>query len=398
MLTIKDQVDRMMHHYEANLDKIQSAPPNEQLIMERTFSTACMVLDELDGVSVTELAIGIFQFCYGAFSDEFSQRYNSQLSLAFTSPDRFVADLHDFYSTLSSEIRRKRKFPQIADFLGATLRLQSEKRGMVDDKVVNAYLDLSMQTMEYLRPDKDALDTYIQGVSTKGEPLAAPCPYPFSDAPNILIRRKLAIGEGDTYLGKNWEETRRLYAKYGIDIRSPQDFARLEQVQRGHCNMAAALLPFINEHTHKIAPSITYDSQYAPLVNLTFRPFDIEGLQDSLVCGRRPLPEDGVCIQFGDPTGEIGELFLMEVLYKARPYVLYRISFAAGDLSGYYDISDGFLYSILKEGPSQVLFQRLTALFTAIYSALVLPPEVLPPLNSIFKQASHPLQIYLPEL
>ena len=199
-------------------------------------------------------------------------------------------------------------------------------------------------------------------------------------------------------MGKNWEETRLLYAKYGINIRSPQDFARLEQVQRGHCNMAAALLPFINEHTHKIVPSITYDSQYAPLVNLTFRPFDIEGLQDALVCGRRPLPEDGVCVQFGDPTGEIGELFLMEVLYKARPYVLYRISFAAGDLSGYYDISDGFLYSILKEGPSQVLFQRLTALFTAIYSAMVLPPEVLPPLNSLFKQASHPLQVYLPEL
>lgn len=396
MLTIKDRMDRMMRHYEANLNRIQSAPPNEQLIMERTFSTACMVLDELEGVSVSELAMGIFQFCRGTLSDEFSQQYNSQLGLAFTAPDKFVANLHDFYLGLSNDARRKKKFHKIADFLGTTMRLQSEKRKTVEDNVINAYLDLSMQTMEYLRPDMDALDTYIQGVSTSGEPLAGLCPYPFSDAPNILIRRKLVDGDKD-YLGKNWEETRQLYAKYGINIRSPQDFARLEQVQRGHCNMTAALLPFINEHTYKIAPSITYDSEYAPLSTLSFSPFDIEGLQDALVCGRRPLPEDGVYVQFRDPIGEIGELFLMEVSYRARPYALYRISFAAGDLSGYYDISDGFLYSVLKEGPSQIPFQKLTALFTAIYSALVLPPEVLPPLNSIFKQANHPLQIYLPK-
>ena len=397
MPTVKDRMDRMMHHYEANLNRIQSAPPNEQLIMERTFSTACMVLDELEGVSVSELAMGIFQFCHGALSDEFSQRYNSQLGLAFTAPDKFVASLHDFYLVLSNETRRKKKFPKIADFLGTTMRLQSEKRKAVGENVINAYLDLSMQTLEYLRPDMDALDTYIQGVSTSGEPLAGLCPYPFSDVPTIQIRRKLAAGEEGSYLGKNWEETRQLYAKYGINIRSPHDFSRLEQVQRGHCNMAAALLPFINEKTCEIAPAKTYDSQYAPLSTLSFCPFDIEGLQDALIYGRQPLPEDGVCVQFRDPIGEIEELFLMENLYRGRPYALYRISFAAGDLSGYYDISDGFFYSILKEGPSQLPYQKLSALFTAIYSALVLPPEVLPPLNSIFKQASHPLQISLPQ-
>lgn len=397
MLTIKDRMDRMMSHYEANFNKIQSAPPNEQLVMERTFSTACMVLEELDGVSVSELAIGICQFCYGALSDEISQRYNSQLGLAFTSPDRFVANLHDFYSALASEVRRKRKFPQIADFLGATLRIQSERRGIVGDRVVNAYLDLSMQTMEYLRPDKDALDTYIQGVSTKGEPLAAPCPYPFSDAPNILIRRKLAIGEGDEYLGKDWEETRLLYAKYGINIRSLEDFARLEQVQRGHCNTAAALLPFINEKTRKIAPANAYDSRYAPLTNLMCSPFDLGATQEQLESDRQPLPDSGVCVRFDDPTGEIRSLTLMETQYKSQPYVLYKIGFAAGDLSGYYDISGKFLYSILQEGASQLPYRNLTALLLATYSSLVLPKETLPSLNFLFKQAGRPLRIHLPE-
>lgn len=398
MSTLKKSMDQMMSRYKANSKRIQAAPPNEQLIMERTFSTACMVLDELEGVSVTELAIGILQFCHGALSSEFSQQYNSQLGLAFTDPDKFAANLHDFYSALSNEIRRKRKFPLIADFLGATLRVQSEKRKIAGDNIVNAYLDLSLQTMEYLRPDKDALDTYIQGVSVKGEPLAGPCPYPFSDVPTILMRRKLSSDGEDVCLDEDWENPQLLYAKYGISIKSPQDFARLEQTQRGHCNMAAALLPFINERTQSIAPTKTYDSRYAPLTNLTYSLFDLEGAQRQLASNRRPLPEEGVCIRFDDPTGEIRSLLLMDTQYKNRPYVLYKISFADGDLSGYYDISDAFLYSVLKEGLSQLPHQNLTALLLATYSSLALPNEAVPPLPILFKRAGRPLQVHLPEL
>lgn len=398
MSTLKKSMDQMMSRYKANSKRIQAAPPNEQLIMERTFSTACMVLDELEGVSVTELAIGILQFCHGALSSEFSQQYNSQLGLAFTDPDKFAANLHDFYSALSNEIRRKRKFPQIADFLGATLRVQSEKRKIAGDNTVNAYLDLSLQTMEYLRPDKDALDTYIQGVSVKGEPLAGPCPYPFSDVPTILMRRKLSSDGEDVCLDEDWENPQLLYAKYGISIKSPQDFARLEQTQRGHCNMAAALLPFINERTQSIAPTKTYDSRYAPLTNLTYSLFDLEGAQRQLASNRRPLPEEGVCIRFDDPTGEIRSLLLMDTQYKNRPYVLYKISFADGDLSGYYDISDAFLYSVLKEGLSQLPHQNLTALLLATYSSLALPKEAVPTLPILFKRAGRPLQVHLPEL
>lgn len=393
----QENIERMMTYYKTNLSKIQAAQPNEQLVMERTFSTACMVLDELDGVSVSELAIGICQFCHGALSDELSQRYNSQLGLAFTSPDKFVGELHGFYLALTSEIRRKRKFPQIADFLGMTLRLQSERRKFIRDNIINAYLDLSMQTMEYLRPDKDALDTYIQGVSTKGEPLAGPCPYPFSDAPTIQIRRKAAISGERMGSGGTWEETRQLFARYGVVVNSPQDFARLEQVQRGHCNMAAALLPFINEKTCGIAPVKTYDSHYAPLTSLTFSLFDLESVQKQLASDRRPLPEGGVCIRFGDPTGEIRQLFMMETKHKNRPYILYKISFTHGDLSGYYDVFDTFLYSILQEGSSLLPYRNLTALLLAIYSSLVLPKQALPPLDFLFRQAGRPLRVYLPE-
>ena len=46
------------------------------------------------------------------------------------------------------------------------------------------------------------------------------------------------------------------------------------------------------------------------------------------------MDEEGVCIRFDDPTGEIRSLLLMDTQYKNRPYVLYKISFADGDLSG----------------------------------------------------------------
>ena len=88
----------------------------------------------------------------------------------------------------------------------------------------------------------------------------------------------------------------------------------------------------------------------------------------------------------------------MDTQYKNRPYVLYKISFADGDLSGYYDISDAFLYSVLKEGLSQLPHQNLTALLLATYSSLALPKEAVPPLPILFKRAGRPLQVHLPEL
>lgn len=104
-----------------------------------------------------------------------------------------------------------------------------------------------------------------------------------------------------------------------------------------------------------------------------------------------------MCIRFDDPTGEIRSLSLVETQYKNRPYFLYKICFTDGDLSGYYDVSDAFLYSILKEGSSQLPYRNLTALLLATYSSLVLPEETLPPLDFLFKQAGRSLHVHFLE-
>lgn len=395
MPTPLERAEHMTNLYEKVADKILAAPPNTQLIMERTFSTACMVLEELNDISVAELAIGISQFCNGLPS-QFSKPYISQVSLAFRNPVAFVKGLHDFYSTLTDEVRRKKKFPQIADLLGAVLRKQVERRNPVNQNVINSYLDLTMQTMEYLRPNPDALDTCILGVSTKGVPLEGPCPYPFSDGPSIQLRRMPDFNNGQKNLGDSWAEICRLYARYGISIKSIQDITDLEQVQRGYTNTVAALLPLINETTFTFAPTRIYNSCYAPLIHLDYTPFAVEELQEQLIVSRKPLPKEGVRIQFGDPTGELLELHLMETLYKDKPYILYKFSFGCGDMSGYYDIMDCFLFSILLDGRSSTPFFNLRFIFFAIYSTLALPEGTMPPLSSIFTQKHFPLQIHIP--
>lgn len=388
-------IKRLIYHYEKVLAKIDAAPQNTQLYMERTFSTACMVLEELDNISVSEVAISVSQLCHEMLSNEFTEKYILQLSLALTNPDAFVPGLHDFYVALSREIRKKKMFHQISDFLGTIMRLQLEKKGtFISENVINAYIDLSMQTLEYLRPNQYAMDTYIMGVNTNGEPLGGPCPYSFSDVPTIQLRRKLAIDGNHTDLGDSWENIQRLYAKCGITVNSPNDFARLEQVQRGFCNEVTALLPFVNEHTFQFAPSRMYDSLYTPLTKITHIPFDLECLQKALAVGWQPLPKKGVCIKFIDPIKELLGLSLMETSYKGKPFVLYKFNFSSGDLSGYYDILDGFLYSVLLEGTSLLPFQNLKALLIAICSSLVLPEGAVQPLNTLFMQNGHPLQIF----
>ena len=69
------------------------------------------------------------------------------------------------------------------------------------------------------------------------------------------------------------------------------------------------------------------------------------------------------------------------------------MDFQVGSLSGYYDTSNGFFYSVLKEAAVQEFTRKLEELVLAVYASQVLSPADSPDITSFFQQNGQPLRI-----
>lgn len=365
-----------IRYYSRMQKKIEGKPFPVQLIMERTFSSACMILTALDGIPFNELAMGVFFFCKDVQFREVVRQYDAQLELAGANPDKFVFGLHSFYNTVTNRIRKEGRYVEFAEFLATVVRIQTEQRGKVNGKIVDAYLDLILQTLEYMRPNKFALETCVYGVSRSGELLVGPYPYAYSDVPGIELERAMRKGTAPQTKEGLIRYVANAYAKQGIDITSNFNLNQLEQVQRLHINTTTALLPFINEFTWDIVPTKIYNTIVAPLLLLeSTSPWGIDELKEKLKHRKRTLPTNGVNFVFEDLTGELKSLLLRELLYSDRIYMLYRIDFGKGSIAGYYDTIDGYVFSVVREATEAIAYENLSLLLLTLYASQVLSPS-----------------------
>mgnify|MGYP001037779678 CR=1 FL=1 len=393
----KSEAIRLRYYDKAQEQIIGKAGP-VQLLMERSLSSACMVLDAIEEVPLPNLTLGLLGFSHDIQPADIARLYNEQLGFAKSKPEEFSLSLHSFFDKLTDKIRKQHKFVEIADFIGAAMRMHVRKRLAIPPQVANAYVNLALQTLEYLRPNKYDMESCIYGVDTNGNPLASPYPYAFSDVPGIKIQRRAAQNTCDLDKDDYLSLVQEVYAQYGITVRSPYDFERLERIQRTHINTVAALLPFINETTWDMAPLVPFEADFVPLVKLTHTHLDLSVLPRILRCERLlPLGEKRT-FRFEDPLGELQSLSMRATIYKENPYILYALEIQGGYFYGYYDICDCFLYSVLREANSPLPIQNFATLFLVLYSSLVLPGITLPSLNSIFKQGGKPLHIQAPTI
>ena len=386
-----------LRYYERIQDEIAGNRNEVQLMMERSYSSACMILEHVESVSLPEFAIRSSIFGQEFRANKFSCLYADQMRLAKCDPEQFVFGLHSFYDKMTDRVRRNKDFSKMADLIGAIKRAHIENRAVVGSDVADAYVDLALQTLEYLRPKKYDMESCIYGVSTTGEPLGGPYPLPYSDVPGIEIQRELLNGKRYTSQDEYLLDMQKRYAVYGLPIRNIGDLDSIQQIQRTHINTVAALLPLINEYTWDMAPIIPCTARIAPLASLSILPIDLGMLKDKLGPNRIPLPKEGVEIQFVDPEKSLQRLILKETQHNGKPYILYRFAIHGGRFYGYYDIHDGFLYSILQEAISPIPLKNFTALFLVLYAFLALPNPGLPELNTIFKQHGQPLLIQIPD-
>lgn len=379
--------DKLRAKYINRMEKKKANKPLAvQIIMDRTFSSAFAILGFLDDIPFNKLTFNVYFFCKDIEFREIVKLYDSQLELAGANQEKFIFGLHSFYNNVSNKLKKENKYYEFAQFIGAALRLQYEKKEALDENIINAYLCLILQTLEYLRTDKFDLNTYPYGVSTNGELLMGPYPLAFSDVPVMEYERLVRNGKKINSSIEHIDLIKGLYRKYGIEINSMADLDVLRQTQQIHCNTASALFPFINEFTYDITTTTAFESTGIPFEHMLCLGVNAASLIEKLKHRNRTLPTNGVRFEIEDPLGEIEGLLLKEIVYNDSVYMLYKLELLGSSLSGYFDTNSGFFYSIMRQAKIPEPFAKVSAFVLAMYATQVLNTVSLEKVSKLFIQ------------
>lgn len=98
-------------------------------------------------------------------------------------------------------------------------------------------------------------------------------------------------------------------------------------------------------------------------------------------------------IEITDPTGELHGLLLKELVHNGSVHMVYKLDVFGSSLSGYFDTTSGFFYSVLREAFDLEPYNRLAVFILALYASQVLDGVKLEAVSKHFLQGGHSLEI-----
>ena len=341
------------------------------VLQRRTLNTVCQVLYIIQDIPFEKLSSSLYFFCTDVEMQEFSRLYEAQLELAGAAPDKFAKGLHRFYNEVSIKIKKENLYADFFDFVSlcGKMRAKYADNPRVDNSVIDCYYSMLLQNLEYLRPDKFNLNYVICGMRTNGELMLREDVLSNFDTPTYIIHDAARNGKIKSQK-EMLDFMEREFAKAGYPhIRSMEELDALSNADRVFDNHIASLLPFINEYTYDILPV----NLFAPLT-VPFMFFNITLHEDTLSGMLRhrsaTLPSNGVSFKFSSPSF-ISEVLMKEVFYNDRIIMLYRATLNIGDVCGYYDTGDGFLFSVLHDAPHKEAYIGIKRLILYLYACAV---------------------------
>lgn len=341
------------------------------VLQRRTLNTVCQVLYTIQDIPFEKLSSSLYFFCADVEMQEFSRLYEAQLELAGAAPDKFAKGLHRFYNEVSIKIKKENLYADFFDFVSlcGKIRAKYADNPRVDKSVIDCYYSVLLQNLEYLRPDKFNLNTVICGMRTNGELMLEEDAMANFDTPAYIVHDAARTGKIKSQ-DEMMDLIEREFTKAGYpNVRSIEMLDNLSNVDRVFDNQLAAMLPFINEYTYDILP----ENMFAPLT-IPFMYFNItlheDTLSDMLRHRSATLPSNGVSFKFSSPSF-ISEVLMKEVFYNERIIMLYKATLDIGDVCGYYDTEDGFLFSVLQEAPYNEPYVGIKRLLLYLYACAV---------------------------
>lgn len=350
------------------LKQIAAKPKPAWIQARRTFSTAVAILACLEDIPYETLVRSIYVYCKNNSLNWLTREYEKQIELAGANPERFVFQLHKFYNDISRKIRKQKLYTELMDFMGLYVELSYTRTPEVNPAVVNAYVNLLMQTTEYIRPSKFNFAQSIIGVTTDGQPICIAQLHPDWDLPSYEIEETMESGRISP--DNAFREMIKIYAKCGYSIHTIEDIVEISEIQKVHDTTTIALMRYINEFTYDIFPQQHYDTMISPLRRMNVN-VSLPNLMMSLKARKRTLPLNGTRIVFGDPSGEVIELLLKEVFKDDAVIMLYRLTTKNGDVSGYFNTRSDFLYSVNLDCTEQETYHRTKKFILYCYAVCV---------------------------
>ena len=345
--------------WQRKLDKkIQSQPQPVQILQRRSLSTAEIVIEGIEDLPFEKLSMNLYFYCQDAQMNQFTRRYESMVELASIDPEKFAFSLHKFYNELSVKIKKEDLYDEFFELYFHCMRKTLQPLPDLDRAVLEAYTNLVIQQVEYLRPDKFDFSQRLCGRKTTGELMTIRDTLPKFDLPSHEFHVLLDKGIEPDLVG--------LYRKYGMDVHDLADIETMAQVDRFAGSMCSTLMPMINEYTYDILSEDTFHALVNRLALMDSR-IGIEELEEALTHRQRTLPSNGAAFSFAQ-NPFLERLLLKEILYNDSVYMLFRLDTAEdGVISGLYDTKGKFLYNPLELGADA----RIRSAITAV-SALVL--------------------------
>ncbi len=342
------------HRWQKRLDKkIQTQPYPVQILQRRTLSTAQVVVDGIEAIPFDRLSMNLYFYCQDAQMNKFTRGYESMVELASIDPEKFAFSLHRFYNEQSLRIRKEDLYDEFFELYYHCMRKSLNPSDNLDKAVLEAYTNLVIQQVEYLRPDKFVLTRRLCGRKTTGELMTIADTLPQFDIPSheytVMIDRGLT---------PNLVE---LYRKYGMAVNSIEDIEALAQIDRFAGSICTTLMPMINEYTFDILSEDTFHARDYPLT-LMASCMDPTELKEKLSHRKRTLPSNGAVFTFG-PNPFPERLLLKEILYNDSVYMLFRLDTVSdGVISGLYDTRGKFLYNPLELGAGNMISGAVKAI------------------------------------
>ena len=294
------------------------------LLQIRTLSTAVEAIEWVSEIPFEKLSMSLYFYCQDVGMKEFTRAYESQMELASANPEKFALGLHKFYSEMARKIQKEDLYDLYFEFyfrcVKLNLRNENEK---INETVTTAYQNLLIQQLEYLRPDKYDLKTFVAGRKTTGELIVRNDPFPNFDVPIFRFRSEIEQGRRFPDAEKRLYE---LYREAGYEIYNETDQRHVVAMDKIHTTTCCTLLPFINEFTYDILPQTIYNAN-SDIIHKLLPDMPNAELKEDLKNRRRTLPTNGAKVKFrGTPI--LQELLLKEILYDGSIYMLYRLGTA----------------------------------------------------------------------
>jgi len=364
--------------------KKSAATLGKRRLRERAAGCAARILEEIQDISFEKLATALYFFCADLQTEQFVHRFEAVIELAGANPERFKNELHDFFVTVAEEIKAEGRYQEFFEFLGLCVRIRTkESAGTEKRRIIDAYMCLLMQQMEYLRPNLYDFSVVVCGITTDGEVMTVPDYFPEMDMIPQSIKnwkKERIKRKPDKPIGKEeeWEAYSRVFADYGYKVRNANDLSKIQRVDDLYTNQHSILAQYINEYTYDILPDPqnAFTSFALPFYAISVLDCQVDTLVSKLKKRARTLPTNGVDFVFDFDNLEAAPLVekirMKEILYADRVIMLYRMWTCSGEMSGYYDTKDGYLYSLFIDVNDRNLCENMKTFLLYFYSAMVI--------------------------